>query len=579
MIPIRFLVPGQPPFVRRLDLGRYTIGRGLGADIRLKHESVSRRHAQLSVTETDVSIADLGGDTAVRRKGAGMIARAVMHPGDVFMVGECELQILEEAPAPPTCTTMVISHDGADATVLAMPAKTLPIALVPQRNAGDMRDAETTRSIRTEELRPLQMKLQELVLLELDLFRRTAMNTLCTGDLRREAREAIERIIASGAVTLPAHVEQSRFIQEMTAEIMGYGPIESFLSDESVSEVMVNGPNQIYIERHGRLTPVGARFTSAESLMRVIERILSPLGRRIDEGVPMVDARLPDGSRVNAIIPPLSLIGPVLTVRKFSRQRFTMDRLVEMGSLTTEMAEFLRLCVCHRKNIVVSGGTGSGKTTFLNALSAFISANERIVTIEDAAELRLAQPHVVSLEARPANIEGRGEITIRELVRHALRMRPDRIIVGECRGGEALDMLQAMNTGYAGSMTTGHANSPRDLLSRLEVMMLMAGMELPVRAIREQIASAVDIIVQQTRFADGRRRVTSIVEVDGMEGDVILTQPLFAFKQRGVSAQGEILGDFVGFGQAPRFFEDLEGGGIAVDRSLFGAAAVRRATG
>jgi pilus assembly protein CpaF len=290
----------------------------------------------------------------------------------------------------------------------------------------------------------------------------------------------------------------------------------------------------------------------------------------------MVDARLPDGSRVNAIIPPLSLVGPILTVRKFSRQRFSMDRLVELGSLTPQMCEFLRLCVHYRKNILVSGGTGSGKTTFLNALSESIPSSERIVTIEDAAELRLAQPHVLSLEARPPNVEGRGEITIRDLVRNALRMRPDRIIVGECRGGEALDMLQAMNTGHDGSMTTGHANSPRDLLSRLEVMVLMAGMDLPVRAIREQIASAVDIIVQQTRFSDGRRRVTSIVEVDGMEGDVILTQPLFAFKQRGVGANGEILGDYTGFGQAPHFYEDLNEAGIKLDRSIFGITMDRR---
>ena len=281
----------------------------------------------------------------------------------------------------------------------------------------------------------------------------------------------------------------------------------------------------------------------------------------------MVDARLPDGSRVNAIIRPLSLIGPILTIRKFSRQRLSMDRLVELGSLTRPMCEFLQVCVRYRRNILVCGGTGSGKTTFLNALSESICASERIVTIEDAAELRLAQPHVLSLEARPPNVEGRGEITIRDLVRNALRMRPDRIIVGECRGGEALDMLQAMNTGHDGSMTTGHANSPRDLLSRLEVMVLMAGMELPVRAIREQIASAVDIIVQQTRFSDGRRRVTSIVEIDGMEGDVILTQPLFAFRQQGVGPDGEIVGTFRGGGQAPRFYEALAEAGVPVDRA------------
>ena len=392
------------------------------------------------------------------------------------------------------------------------------------------------------ELRPLQERVQELVLRELDLFRRTALNSLGQADLRKEARLAIESIISAGAIQLPPLVDRALFVQEMTAEIMGYGPIEPYLADESVSEIMVNGPNQIYIERRGRLTLVPARFINADSLMRVIERIVSPLGRRIDEGVPMVDARLPDGSRVNAIIPPLSLVGPILTIRKFAKQRFSMDRLVEIGSLTPQMAAFLTICVQYRKNIIVSGGTGSGKTTFLNALSESIPATERICTIEDAAELRLVQPHVLSLEARPPNVEGRGEVTIRDLVRNSLRMRPDRIIVGECRGGEALDMLQAMNTGHDGSLTTGHANSPRDLLSRLEVMVLMAGMDLPVRAIREQIASAVDIVVQQTRFSDGRRRVTSIVEVDGMEGDVIVTQDVFLYDILGEDTNGNLVG-------------------------------------
>jgi pilus assembly protein CpaF len=418
-------------------------------------------------------------------------------------------------------------------------------------------------------LRALQEKMQELVLRELDLFRRTALNGLANADLRLEARQAIESIISSGAIRLPEEIDRTTFTEEMTAEIMGYGPIEPFLSDDSISEIMVNGPHQIYVERGGRLSEVPARFINADSLMRVIERIVSPLGRRIDEGSPMVDARLPDGSRVNAIIPPLALAGPTLTIRKFSKRRFSLDRLAQIGSLTAPMAAFLQICVQHRKNIVIAGGTGSGKTTFLNALSEAIPPGDRIVTIEDAAELRLDQPHVVSLEARPPNAEGRGEITIRDLVRNALRMRPDRIIVGECRGGEALDMLQAMNTGHDGSMTTGHANSPRDLLSRIEVMALMAGMDLPIRAIREQIASAVDIIIQQTRCSDGRRRVTAIVEVDGMEGDVILTQPLFEFRQRGIRSNGEITGDHMGFGQAPGFYEALAESGVSLDRSIF----------
>lgn len=418
----------------------------------------------------------------------------------------------------------------------------------------------------------LKEQLQPLVLRELDLFRRTALNDLASADLRVEAKQAIETILASGAIRLPETMDLAAFVQEMTAEIMGYGPIEPYLHDDSISEVMVNGPTQIYVERDGLLAPVPARFISADSLMRVIERIVAPIGRRIDEGVPMVDGRLPDGSRVNAIIPPLSLIGPILTIRRFAGQRYSMTRLVDIGALTAGMAEFLQVCVRYRKNIVVSGGTGTGKTTFLNALSEYISSTERIVTIEDAAELRLAQPHVLSLEARPANVEGRGEVTIRDLVRNALRMRPDRIIVGECRGGEALDMLQAMNTGHDGSLTTGHANSPRDLLSRLEVMVLMAGMELPVRAIREQIASAIDIIVQLSRFSDGRRRVTAIVAVEGLEGDVILTQPLFNFRQKSI-VHGTVVGRYHASGQPPAFYESLDEAGVRLDRSIFSDAA------
>ncbi len=553
MLDVCLTVPGEPPLHRRITReGAYLIGRSFTADIRLRHASVAKRHAWLRVEESNSCIHDVGTADPVRRNGVVISSSAPARTGDIFRVGDCELAIVrsnvpnDAALEPPSQTPAVSENSNA------------PAACTPSWAAAAR-----------DELQPLKIKLQELVLRELDLFRRTALNSLKTADLRQEALNAIDSIISSGEIELPQHVDRVAFVKEMTAEIMGYGPIEPYLADDSVSEVMVNGPNQIYIERHGRLSQVPARFINADSLMRVIERIVTPLGRRIDEGVPMVDGRLPDGSRVNAIIPPLSLIGPILTIRKFARQRFSMERLVEIAALNASMAAFLRICVQYRKNIIVSGGTGSGKTTFLNALSESIAPSERIVTIEDAAELRLAQPHVLSLEARPANVEGRGEVTIRELVRNALRMRPDRIIVGECRGGEALDMLQAMNTGHDGSLTTGHANSPRDLLSRLEVMVLMAGMDLPLRAVREQIASAVDIIVQQTRFSDGRRRVTSIVEVDGIDHDVILTQPLFEYRQRGVGANGEILGEFVACGQPPRFYEELEEAGVPLDRSIF----------
>lgn len=420
-----------------------------------------------------------------------------------------------------------------------------------------------------ESLMPVRKEIQERVQDQLDLYKRNVITDMTVNELREEAGGVARQVIANGGVRIPDGVEIEQLVDQVVAESIGLGPIEPLLQDESISEVMVNGPQDVYVEQQGRLTRVPVRFIDARSLMSVIERIVTPLGRRIDEGAPMVDARLADGSRVNAIIPPLSLIGPVLTIRKFAKRRFDMGRLVEVGTMSQAMADFLRVCVEHRRNVVVSGGTGSGKTTLLNALSDFIPDSERIVTIEDAAELRLSQQHVISLEARPANVEGKGQVAIRDLVRNSLRMRPDRIVVGECRGGEALDMLQAMNTGHDGSMTTGHANSPRDLLSRLEVMVLMSGMELPVRAIREQISSAVDVVVQQSRFKDGKRRVTDIVEVRGMEGDTILLQTLFKFHQKGTDGEGNSVGVFSGGGYAPGFYESLLEAGVKLDTSIF----------
>ncbi len=416
----------------------------------------------------------------------------------------------------------------------------------------------------------LKKQLQQKTLEKMDLFKRTLIDSYTDAQLRDEAEATAQQIIKGGEIKLPQGCDHARLIRETVAESIGLGPLEPLLDDDSVTEIMVNGPDRIYVEKAGRLSRSTTRFTSDASLLSVIERIVAPLGRRIDEGSPMVDARLPDGSRVNAVIAPLSLTGPVVTIRKFFKERFNMNRLVEFDSLSPEMAKFLQICVNHRKNIIVCGGTGSGKTTFLNALSDCIPESERIVTIEDAAELQLAQDHVISLESRPANVEQRGEVTIRDLVRNALRMRPDRIVVGECRGGEALDMLQAMNTGHDGSLTTAHANSPRDLLSRLEVMVLMAGMDMPVKVIREQIASAVDIVVHQSRFADGRRRVTSIVEIDGIEEDVILMQKLFEFRQTGIGAEGQIQGHYRSMGIAPRFYTELREAGVELDRSIFG---------
>ncbi len=363
--------------------------------------------------------------------------------------------------------------------------------------------------------------------------------------------------------------DKKRIINEIVNESIGFGPIQPLLNDPEITEIMVNGPHQVYIEKKGKLEKCEITFRDDDHVMHVIEKIVTPLGRRIDEGMPMVDARLPDGSRVNCIIPPLSLTGPTITIRKFSRAPFTMKDLQDKGTLSKEMSIFLEASVLSRLNIIVSGGTGSGKTTTLNVLSSFIPSSERIITIEDAAELQLQQEHVIRLESRPPNIEGKGMITIRDLVRNSLRMRPERIVVGEVRSGEALDMLQAMNTGHDGSITTGHANSPRDMLSRVETMVLMAGMDLPVRAIREQIASAIDLIVHQARMKDGSRKITHITEVQGMEGNVILLQDLFVYDQKGIDEAGRVVGMFRPTGIRPGFMQKLETQGIKIPLEVF----------
>ncbi|WP_202078120.1 CpaF family protein [Caldalkalibacillus salinus] len=369
--------------------------------------------------------------------------------------------------------------------------------------------------------------------------------------------------------TFRGKIDRKSVINELVNDLTGFGPINPLLEDEEVTEVMVNGPHQVYCERKGKVELTNVRFRDDDHVMNIIEKIVSPIGRRIDESSPMVDARLPDGSRVNAIIPPLALNGPTITIRKFAKDPFTIHDLISFGTLSEEMAVFLDACVKAKLNVFVSGGTGSGKTTTLNVLSSFIPNDERIVTIEDAAELQLGQDHVVSLESRPPNIEGEGAITIRDLVKNSLRMRPERIIVGEVRSGEALDMLQAMNTGHDGSLATGHSNSPRDMIARLETMVLMAGVDLPVRAIREQIAGAIDVIIQQTRMKDGTRRIVAITEVQGLEGDIVVLQDIFAFQQDGIDADGKIQGRLVPTGVRPKFYERLENSGMEIPPSVF----------
>ncbi len=442
-----------------------------------------------------------------------------------------------------------------------------------KKNLGSLQSRRTVPpSVQTDQstLADLKTRVQQRLLAELD----PAMDISQASEVRRTIRNLFEQILQEENIVL-SRPERHRLFEAIAAEILGFGPLQPLLEDDSITEIMVNGPKNIYVERNGKLQRVPVTFEDDEHVMRIIDRIVAPLGRRVDESSPYVDARLPDGSRVNIVIPPISLVGPVITIRKFFKTPLTIEDLIRFGSITSEAVQFLEACVKAKLNIVISGGTGSGKTTLLNILSGFIPSDERIITVENAAELQLRQEHVVTLESRPPNIEGRGEVTIRQLVINTLRMRPDRIIVGEVRGAEALDMLQAMNTGHEGSMTTVHSNSPRDTLARLETMTLMAGMDLPVRAIREQIASAIDLIVHQSRMRDGSRKVVAISEVSGMEGDVISMTDLFVF-QHGGFREGKVYGRLTPTGLRPKFMDKIEAAGIHLPASIFGIGGKRR---
>jgi pilus assembly protein CpaF len=425
------------------------------------------------------------------------------------------------------------------------------------------RTAPTTGSSRDAYV-DLKTRIQQRLIAEMD----PSTDVTKIAEVRATIQELFESMLAEEQIVL-TRSEKAKLFDQIVAEILGYGPIEQFLKADDIGEIMVNGPKFIFIESGGKLVRANVQFEDDDHVLRIIDRIVAPLGRRIDESSPTVDARLPDGSRVNAVIPPIALNGPTLTIRVFSKSPLTMENLLQWGTLTPEAAEFLKAIVVAKSNILVSGGTGSGKTTLLNILSGFIPEGERIITIENAAELQLHQDHVVTLESRPPNVEGRGEVSIQDLVINSLRMRPDRIVVGECRGGEALDMLQAMNTGHDGSLTTAHANNPRDALARLETMCMMSGMDLPLRAIRDQVASAIDFIVQQQRLRDGTRKVISISEIQGMEGDVITMSEIFRFEQTGIE-NGKIIGRLRPTGLRPKCMDQIQEAGIMLPPAIFG---------
>jgi pilus assembly protein CpaF len=534
--------------VRRQQLAssEVSIGRAAGNDVVLASATVSSKHARLWSEKGAWIIADQKSTNGTFVNGARVEDAALLKDGDEVQVGEFRLRFLT----------------ADDATgITRIGARTLEAEPKPGPAAAGVADP----------VREFKQNVHKKLIEFLDL-RWVDLSKLPDAELRAQTRAAIENILREMAWQVPTGLNREELIKQIMNEALGLGSLEDLLEDPEVSEIMVNRFDQIYVERKGKLVLSDKRFTSNQAVLAAIERIVAPIGRRIDESSPMVDARLKDGSRVNAIIPPLALKGPSITIRKFNKTPLSADDLVRFGAMTRGMSNFLKLCVELRQNVIVSGGTGSGKTTLLNMLSAFIPSDERIVTAEDSAELKLAQDHVVSLETRPPNLEGTGAVTIRDLVRNALRMRPDRIVVGECRSGEALDMLQAMNTGHDGSMTTLHANSPRDALARLEVLVMMSGMDLPVRAIREQISSAVNMVVQQARFSDGSRKVTCISEVTGLDGEQLQLQDIFYFKQQGFTREGKVEGRHVPTGYIPRFYEQLRQRGVEPDLSIFRGA-------
>ena len=557
------------------------IGKGIHSEIRLESWRIAKEHARLFRTPAGVILEDLGGFSGITHNGRRVATQVgPLKATDLIEVGGFRFRLLEpdgEAvqvqATHPASRSSSADYRNQRATQeirdSRRAAERIQSGLLDQGQSNGFALVVTPDPGRQALEFKWRKQIHAQLLQTMDL-RRHDTHSMSDERLRLETQRLISQIIEAAEAEIPSELDRTVLGRQVLDEAIGLGPLEVLLADDQVTEIMVNRYDEIYVERGGRLQKHPISFTGDRAVMGVIERIVAPLGRRIDESSPMVDARLKDGSRVNAIIPPLALKGPCLTIRKFSKHKLAAEDLVNFDAISPQMAQFLEICVTARKNIIVSGGTGSGKTTLLNILSNFIPSGERVVTVEDAAELKLHHEHLISLESRPANVEGKGGVAIRELVRNTLRMRPDRIVVGECRGAEALDMLQAMNTGHEGSLTTLHANTARDALARLETMVLMAGMELPLLAIREQVASAVHIIVQQTRFACGSRKVTGITEISGMESGKIQIQELFRFVNKGYSpTHGKVTGYFTGCDMVPGFYEELIAVGDPLDMSIF----------
>ncbi len=538
-----------------------TIGRSDGAGLCVPDRKVSRRHAEITVEGEQLFLEDLASRTGTRVNGKSIASRTPLAPGDTIQIGETELILEKKAVSVPQASPQ--------------PAGSAPAPMMkPKMETGGHRlpiyAAQTSlTALYSETMIRLARQVQNRVL-ELLNIANSSVKEMTSSEMRPKVEETVERILREIRHEIPSGVNLEQFRRILLDDLIGLGPLSPLLRDTNISEIMINGPENIFIESKGLLYRSAAKFNGETHLQSIIQRIVEPLGRHIDAASPMVDARLEDGSRVNAVIPPLALDGSLVTIRKFPSKKLTDEDLISYGSLTRPMALFLREAVRARRNILVSGGTGSGKTTLLNILSQFIPEKERIITVEDSAELKLSHENLCRLEARPANVEGQGRVTIRDLVINTLRMRPDRIIVGECRGAEALDMLQAMNTGHDGSMTTCHANNPRDALSRLENMVMMAGFELPSSAIREQIASAIHLIVQQTRLPDGSRKIVRITEVTGREGSTILLQDIFTFEQEGFDEKFHVVGHHTATGNIPKFVDELrQAGDLELDMSVF----------